>query len=185
MLLPTRDPLRRLLKTGFAISNFPSEQLISCERHPALGPFFSNLLRVAVKLAEVRQPFQADTGATRRIEICPTTDGADECLASCEMPVGACVSLERLTYLSEDDFDQLPSTTGSSYDVLPRSKGSYKGTTRNTGTGTMLLDDDEIELHKGVVVYVPRGVKHKAVGKLIVLTVCIPRGVLHDVHELE
>ena len=53
------------------------------------------------------------------------------------------------------------------------------------GQGTMFLDDDEIELHKGVVVYVPRGVKHKAVGKLTVLTVCIPRGVLHDVHELE
>src|SRR5690348_10467292 len=40
------------------------------------------------------------------------------------------------------------------------------------GQGTMLLDDQEIELHKGVVVYVPRGVKHKAIGKLIVLTVC-------------
>lgn len=53
------------------------------------------------------------------------------------------------------------------------------------GQGTMLLDDQEIELHKGVVVYVPRGVKHKAIGKLTVLTVCIPRGVLHDVHELE
>jgi mannose-6-phosphate isomerase-like protein (cupin superfamily) len=53
------------------------------------------------------------------------------------------------------------------------------------GEGTMILDDDEIELHPGVVVYVPRGVKHKAVGKLTVLTVCIPRGVLHDVHELE
>jgi mannose-6-phosphate isomerase-like protein (cupin superfamily) len=53
------------------------------------------------------------------------------------------------------------------------------------GHGTMVLDDEEIELHRGVVVYVPRGVKHKAVGKLTVLTVCIPRGVLHDVHELE
>ena len=53
------------------------------------------------------------------------------------------------------------------------------------GQGTMVLDDEEIELHQGVVVYVPRGVKHKAVGKLTVLTVCIPRGVLHDVHELE
>lgn len=53
------------------------------------------------------------------------------------------------------------------------------------GAGTMVLDDQRIELHKGVVVYVPRGVKHKAVGKLTVLTVCIPRGVLHDVHELE
>ena len=53
------------------------------------------------------------------------------------------------------------------------------------GQGTMTLDDDTIELHRGVVVYVPRGVKHKAIGKLTVLTVCIPRGVLNDVHELE
>jgi mannose-6-phosphate isomerase-like protein (cupin superfamily) len=53
------------------------------------------------------------------------------------------------------------------------------------GEGTMVLDDEEIALHKGVVVYVPRGVKHKAIGRLTVLTVCIPRGVLHDVHELE
>jgi mannose-6-phosphate isomerase-like protein (cupin superfamily) len=53
------------------------------------------------------------------------------------------------------------------------------------GHGTMVLDDEEIELHRGVVVYVPNGVKHKAVGKLTVLTVCIPRGVLHDVHEVE
>jgi mannose-6-phosphate isomerase-like protein (cupin superfamily) len=53
------------------------------------------------------------------------------------------------------------------------------------GQGTMTLDDEEIELHKGVVVYVPRGVKHKARGNLTVLTVCVPRGVLHDVHELE
>ena len=53
------------------------------------------------------------------------------------------------------------------------------------GTGKMILDGEEIELHQGVVVYVPRGVSHKAIGKLTVLTVCIPRGVLHDVHELE
>jgi mannose-6-phosphate isomerase-like protein (cupin superfamily) len=53
------------------------------------------------------------------------------------------------------------------------------------GEGSMVLDDEEIELHQGVVVYVPRGVKHKAVGKLTVLTVCIPRGVLDDVHEVE
>ena len=53
------------------------------------------------------------------------------------------------------------------------------------GQGKMILDDDQIELHKGVVVYVPRGVKHKAIGNLTVLTVCIPRGVLNDVHELE
>jgi mannose-6-phosphate isomerase-like protein (cupin superfamily) len=53
------------------------------------------------------------------------------------------------------------------------------------GRGEMILDDEKIELHRGVVVYVPRGVKHKAVGKLTVLTVCIPRGVLHDIHEVE
>jgi mannose-6-phosphate isomerase-like protein (cupin superfamily) len=53
------------------------------------------------------------------------------------------------------------------------------------GRGTMVLDDEEVELHEGVVVYVPRGVRHKAVGKLTILTVCIPRGVLHDVHEVE
>ena len=53
------------------------------------------------------------------------------------------------------------------------------------GEGMMVLDDEKIELRRGVVVYVPRGVRHKAIGKLTVLTVCIPRGVLHDVHELE
>ena len=53
------------------------------------------------------------------------------------------------------------------------------------GEGTMILDDERIEVHQGVVVYVPRGVKHKAVGKLTVLTVCIPPGVLNDIHEVE
>ena len=53
------------------------------------------------------------------------------------------------------------------------------------GQGRMQLDDREIELHKDVVVYVPRGVKHRAWGDLKVLVVCIPRGVLNDVHELE
>lgn len=53
------------------------------------------------------------------------------------------------------------------------------------GEGKLVLDDDEVEVKKGVVVYVPRGVKHKAVGEMTVLTVCIPRGVLDDVHELE
>jgi mannose-6-phosphate isomerase-like protein (cupin superfamily) len=53
------------------------------------------------------------------------------------------------------------------------------------GQGTMILDDEEIELHPGVVVYIPRGVRHKAKGNLSVLTVCIPRGVLGDVHEVE
>src|SRR6266536_4174771 len=40
------------------------------------------------------------------------------------------------------------------------------------GQGKMHLDDAEIELHTGVVVYVPRGVKHKARGNLTVLVVC-------------
>lgn len=53
------------------------------------------------------------------------------------------------------------------------------------GQGTMILDDEEIEVHEGMVVYVPRGVKHKAVGKLTVLTVCIPRGVMGDIVEVE
>jgi mannose-6-phosphate isomerase-like protein (cupin superfamily) len=53
------------------------------------------------------------------------------------------------------------------------------------GEGRMVLDEEEIELHRGVVVYVPRGVKHKAIGDLTVLTICVPRGVLQDVHELE
>ena len=53
------------------------------------------------------------------------------------------------------------------------------------GEGTMLLDDERVPVHKGMVVYVPRGVKHKAVGKLTVLTICIPRGVMDDIHELE
>ncbi len=53
------------------------------------------------------------------------------------------------------------------------------------GSGTMLVDEDVIELHPGVVVYIPRMVKHKAMGDLTVLTICIPRGVLNDIHELE
>lgn len=53
------------------------------------------------------------------------------------------------------------------------------------GQGRMRLDEEEIELSPGVVVYVPRGVKHKAWGQLKVLVICIPRGVLADVHELE
>ena len=53
------------------------------------------------------------------------------------------------------------------------------------GAGRMRVGDEEIELHKDLVVYVPRGVKHRAWGNLKVLVVCIPRGVLHDVHEVE
>ena len=54
-----------------------------------------------------------------------------------------------------------------------------------SGNGTMVLDEEQIEVHQGMVVYVPRGTRHKAVGDLTVLTVCIPRGVLHDIHEVE
>jgi mannose-6-phosphate isomerase-like protein (cupin superfamily) len=53
------------------------------------------------------------------------------------------------------------------------------------GEGTMVLDDEQIPVHKGMVVYVPRGTRHKAVGNLVVLTVCIPRGVMEDIHEVE
>ncbi len=53
------------------------------------------------------------------------------------------------------------------------------------GRGTMVLDGQEVELHEGVVVYVPRGVRHKAKGDLTVLVVCVPPGVLGDVHEVE
>jgi mannose-6-phosphate isomerase-like protein (cupin superfamily) len=52
------------------------------------------------------------------------------------------------------------------------------------GQGQMQLDDDTIPLSEGVVVYVPRGMKHRAWGDLKVLVVCIPRGVLNDVHEV-
>ena len=38
------------------------------------------------------------------------------------------------------------------------------------------LIDEEIELHEGVVVYVPRGVKHKAGGRLTVLDRLHPQG---------
>ena len=53
------------------------------------------------------------------------------------------------------------------------------------GQGVMVLDGEEVELHPGVVVYVPRGVRHKAVGELTVLVVCVPPGVLGDIHEVE
>ena len=53
------------------------------------------------------------------------------------------------------------------------------------GKGQMRLGDEQIELHKDVTVYVPRGVRHRAWGDLKVLVVCIPRGVLNDVHEVE
>ena len=52
------------------------------------------------------------------------------------------------------------------------------------GAGRMQLDDAEIELRKDVTVYVPRGVKHRAWGNLKALVICIPRGVLSDVHEV-
>ena len=53
------------------------------------------------------------------------------------------------------------------------------------GAGTMVLDDETIDVHQGMVVYIPRGTRHKAVGKMTILTVCIPPGVLGDIHEVE
>jgi mannose-6-phosphate isomerase-like protein (cupin superfamily) len=53
------------------------------------------------------------------------------------------------------------------------------------GRGRMRVDDQEFEVAKDMVVYVPRGAKHKAWGNLKVLVVCIPPGVLEDVHELD
>ncbi len=53
------------------------------------------------------------------------------------------------------------------------------------GQGRMSLDGDEIELKEGAVVYVPRGVKHRAWGQLEALVICMPRGVLQDVHEID
>ena len=53
------------------------------------------------------------------------------------------------------------------------------------GHGRMRLNEEEIELHKDLAVYVPRGVRHKAWGALKVLVVCIPRGVMGDIVELE
>ena len=49
----------------------------------------------------------------------------------------------------------------------------------------MVLDDEEIRLHQGMVIYVPRGTRHKAIGKVKILTICIPPGVLDDIHEVE
>jgi mannose-6-phosphate isomerase-like protein (cupin superfamily) len=54
-----------------------------------------------------------------------------------------------------------------------------------SGKGAMSLDSEEIELHEGVVVYVPRGTRHRAWGDVTVLVVCVPAGVLTDVHEVE
>jgi hypothetical protein len=42
-----------------------------------------------------------------------------------------------------------------------------------------------IDVKQGMVVYIPRGMRHKAVGKMTILTVCIPPGVLGDIHEVE
>jgi mannose-6-phosphate isomerase-like protein (cupin superfamily) len=54
-----------------------------------------------------------------------------------------------------------------------------------SGQGVMLLDGEEVSLSPGVVVYVPKGVRHKAKGDLTVLLVCVPPGVMDDIRELE
>ena len=48
-----------------------------------------------------------------------------------------------------------------------------------------MLGGAEVEPHEGVVVHAPRGARHKAKGDLTVLVVCVPPGVLGDVHEVE
>src|SRR5688572_21649744 len=53
------------------------------------------------------------------------------------------------------------------------------------GGGTMVVDDETIAVKQGMVVYIPRGTRHKAVGRMTILTVCIPPGVLGDIHEVE
>jgi len=53
------------------------------------------------------------------------------------------------------------------------------------GGGSMVLDEETIDVKQGMVVYIPRGMRHKAVGKMTILTVCIPPGVLGDIHEVE
>jgi mannose-6-phosphate isomerase-like protein (cupin superfamily) len=53
------------------------------------------------------------------------------------------------------------------------------------GEGTLVVDDESIALKRGVVVYVPKGARHKATGRLTVLLVCIPPGVMGDIHEVE
>jgi len=51
------------------------------------------------------------------------------------------------------------------------------------GEGELELGDDTVPLRPGVVVYVPQGTWHRAIGrKLKALVVCIPRGVLNDFH---
>jgi hypothetical protein len=49
----------------------------------------------------------------------------------------------------------------------------------------LVLGGEGVEPHEGVVFYVPRGARHKAQGDLTVLVVCVPPGVLGDVHEVE
>ena len=53
------------------------------------------------------------------------------------------------------------------------------------GGGQMVLGDETIDVRQGMVVYIPRGTRHKAVGRMTILTVCIPPGVLGDIHEVE
>ena len=53
------------------------------------------------------------------------------------------------------------------------------------GSGKLILDDEEVELHKGVTVMINPGTTHRAVGDLSVIVVCVPAGVYQDTHEVE
>ena len=56
---------------------------------------------------------------------------------------------------------------------------------RAEGVWVYDIEGKRYAMRTGDVVHVPRGVRHKAIGKLTVLLVCVPRGVLGDVHEVE
>ncbi len=50
------------------------------------------------------------------------------------------------------------------------------------GSGKLIVDLEEVELHKGVTVMINPGTTHRAVGDLSVIVVCMPAGVYHDTH---
>lgn len=53
------------------------------------------------------------------------------------------------------------------------------------GNGSMIIDGEEVPVSKGDAIHIPRGAAHKAVGNISVLVICVPQGVMNDIHELE
>lgn len=99
------------------------------------------------------------------------------------------------------DFDEVPATPcpcGTARRAFTDTK-SFPGTLHRTSISTdavthyhkkltevyyilecgenakMQLDDDTIELHAGMCVLIPPGVRHRAIGKMEVLIVCQPK----------